>query len=79
MICKVCGNNTARVRRVTRQIGRGKHAFLIENVPVVTCSTCGESYLTADTLQEIERIRHHWRELTSPKTMPVARFEKKIA
>ena len=79
MICDICGNDTARLRRVTRQIGRGKHAFLIENVPVVTCHTCGERYLTADTLQEIERIRHHGRELASPKTMPIARYEKKIA
>jgi len=79
MICDICGNDTARLRRVTRQIGRGKHAFLIQNVPVVACSHCGESYLTADTLQEIERIRHHWRELVSPKTMHVARYEKKIA
>ena len=79
MKCKVCGNDTARLRRMTRGIGRGKDAFLLENVPVVTCAHCGESYLTAETLQEIERIRHHWRELASPKTMPVARFERKIA
>ena len=32
-----------------------RSAFLIEGVPVVTCSSCGQSYMTAQTLQEIER------------------------
>lgn len=79
MMCEICGSRTARLRRVTRSLGRGKNVFLIENVPVVTCSHCGETYLTAETLQEIERIRLHWRQIASQKRIPVARFEKKIA
>ena len=79
MVCDNCGKDAARVHRVTRTVGRGKQAFLIENVPIVTCAHCGEGYLTAETLQEIERIRIHWRELVSPRTIPVARFERKIA
>jgi hypothetical protein len=29
--------------------------LVIENVPVTSCPNCGESYLTAETLHEIER------------------------
>jgi hypothetical protein len=47
---------------------------LIEDVPVVTCPSCGESYLTAEMLKEIERIRLHWRQLTVPKKVPFAKF-----
>jgi YgiT-type zinc finger domain-containing protein len=54
--------------------GRGRSVFLIEAVPVVRCPSCGESYLTAETLKEIERIRRHWRRLSVDKKVPVARF-----
>lgn len=75
MICDICGEKNARVRRVTRSFGRGRSSFLIERVPVVNCASCAESYLTAETLQEIERIRMHWRELSVHKRVPVAKFE----
>ena len=75
MICDICGDKGAKVKRVTRSLGRGKSAFLIEGVPVVNCPSCGESYMTAETLKEIERIRMHWRELSVDKKIPVAKFE----
>jgi hypothetical protein len=40
----------------------------------VTCPSCGEIYLTAETLREIERIRTHWRALTVEKKVRVAKF-----
>jgi len=75
MICEICGKKGARVRKATRSYGRGRTAFLIEGVPVVTCPHCGESYLTAATLHEIERIRMHWRQLTTDRRVPVAKFQ----
>ena len=74
MVCAVCGKRGARVRRVTRTCGKGKTFLLIEAVPVVTCSRCGESYLTAKTLQEIERIKLQRRRLKTRRLVPVARF-----
>jgi len=74
MICDLCGKKGARIRRVTRSYGRARTAFLIEGVPVVSCPKCGESYLAAETLREIERIRMHRRELTVERKVPVARF-----
>ena len=54
--------------------GRGRSAYLIEGVPVVSCSACGEHYVTAKTLKELERIRHDWRKLAVKRLVPVAKF-----
>lgn len=74
MICGNCGKKGARIRRITRTMGRGRTTFLVENVPLVVCPSCGESYYTAETLKELERIRLHWRELTVKKPFPLATF-----
>jgi YgiT-type zinc finger domain-containing protein len=74
LTCDICGDQSARIRRVTRSFGKGRSTFLIENVPVVHCAKCGESYLTAETMKEIERIRMHWRQFSVDKKLPVARF-----
>ncbi len=63
MVCDICGQEGARVRRVARSYGKGKDLLVIENVPVVSCPHCGESYLTAETLHEIKRIKRHQRSL----------------
>ncbi|MBW7920420.1 MAG: type II toxin-antitoxin system MqsA family antitoxin, partial [Anaerolineales bacterium] len=55
MICDICGKKGAEVRYMTRSYGKGANLLIIENVPVVVCPNCGESYLTAETLHEIER------------------------
>ena len=74
LICDLCGKRGARIRRVTRCYGRGKTQLLIEGIPVLACSRCGESYMTADTLHEVERIRLHHRQLAVKRPVPVARF-----
>ncbi len=74
MVCDVCGKRGARIRRLTRSFGKGRTAFLIEGVPIVSCPRCGESYLTANTLRKIERIKAHRRQLTEHRVVAVARF-----
>ena len=74
MICDNCGKRGARIRRVARTYGRGKDIFVIENVPVVTCPHCGERYLEAETLHEIERIRLHKKRFSVNLSVPVASF-----
>ena len=66
MVCDVCGREGARIRRVTRSYGKGATILVIENVPVVSCPHCGTSYLTAQTLHEIDRIKRHRHELATP-------------
>ena len=74
MICDICGKEGARIRLVTRSYGHGEELLVIENVPVVSCPHCGESYLTAETLREIERIKLHRQNLTTRRPVAVADF-----
>jgi YgiT-type zinc finger domain-containing protein len=74
MICDNCGKRSARIRRVTRVYGKGRSAYLIEGVPVVSCGACGECYLTAKTLEKLERIHQRWRKLAVKRLVPVASF-----
>ncbi len=74
MICDICGKNGARIRKITRSYGKGENLLVIENIPVVSCPNCGESYLTADTLHEIERIKLHRKSWAQERNIPVAEF-----
>jgi YgiT-type zinc finger domain-containing protein len=74
MICDICGKNGAHIRKVTETCGKGKKLLLIENIPMVSCPHCGESYFTAETLHEIERIKLHRKNLVVKRPVEVANF-----
>jgi YgiT-type zinc finger domain-containing protein len=74
LVCDVCGYPEARVRRVARSYGVGDDLLVIENIPVVSCPHCGESYLTADVLHEIERIKQHRKTFAVERPVDVASF-----
>jgi YgiT-type zinc finger domain-containing protein len=74
VVCGVCGRSGARVRRVSRSYGKGASLLVIENVPVVSCPHCGESYLTAETLHELERIKLHRKAFAQERCIGVATF-----
>ena len=74
MVCDICGKKGAEVRYVTRSYGKGANLLIIENVPAVVCPNCGESYLTAETLHEIERIKLHRKNLAKARSVSVAEF-----
>ena len=78
-LCAVCGTPGVRRRQVTRSYGRGSTLLIVENVPVVVCPHCGESYFTADTLHALERIKRYRRKLASPKRVAVASFVRRQA
>ena len=81
MRCDICGEEGARVRHVTRSScgpkapwpgdGKGENLLVIENIPVISYPHCGESYLTAETLHEIERIKLHRRSFAQERPVPV--------
>ena len=74
MLCDLCGQDGAHIRQMTRSYGKGATLLVIEDVPVVVCSHCGESYLTAETLHEIERIKLLRRSLAKSRNVAVASF-----
>jgi YgiT-type zinc finger domain-containing protein len=72
--CVICGKTGGKIRRASRCYGEGDTLIVIENIPVVTCSNCGESYLTAETLYEIGRIKSHRQAMAEARPVPVAVF-----
>ncbi len=74
LTCDICGRRGALIRYMTRSYGKGANLLVIENVPVVVCPHCGESYLTAETLHELERIKLHRRSLAKPRNVAVANY-----
>ncbi len=72
LICDICGKTGARIRRVSRSYGKGAALLVIEEVPVVSCPHCGQSYLSAETLHEIERIKRHRSKLAAERPVAVA-------
>ena len=74
MTCDNCGKKGVRIREIPRTYGKGKDLLLIENVPIVDCPHCGESYMTADTLHEVERIKLHRRSFSVRRPIRVAAF-----
>ncbi|MBW4564407.1 MAG: type II toxin-antitoxin system MqsA family antitoxin [Mojavia pulchra JT2-VF2] len=74
MKCEFCGNEGVNIRHVARTYGKGKDLLIIENIPVISCPECGESYLTAETLHEIERIKSNRKSLPVARSVEVANF-----
>ena len=74
MICDICGKKEARTRLITRSYGKQENLLIIENVPVVSCPHCGASYMTADTMLEIERIKLHQKSFSRKRSVPVAAY-----
>ena len=78
MICDNCGKEGAKIRKVMRSYGKGADHYLIENVPIVSCPNCGESYLTAETLHELERLKLHRKNLAVERSIGVVEYSEAI-
>ncbi len=74
LICDNCGESGAKIRYISKSYGKGDKLLVIENVPVVSCPHCGESYLTADTLHAIEKIKRQRTQIAVVRPVPVASF-----
>ena len=74
MKCDICGGNEAKVRRVPRSYGRGEELVVVENVPVVSCPSCGESYMTAETARHLDKVKRLRRDLIAKRPVAVATY-----
>jgi len=72
--CENCGKDGARILHVSRSYGKGSALLVIENVPVVSCPRCGESYVTAATIREVDNIKGNRAKIASTRPVPVAAF-----
>ena len=73
-ICDNCGKKEVRIVHVSKSYGKGEDLLVIENVPIISCPNCGESYLTAKTLHEIENIKRNRTNLAVERPVLVAVF-----
>jgi YgiT-type zinc finger domain-containing protein len=64
----------AFMRRLPKIFGKGSTLLVVENVPVLACPNCGESYMTAKTLYEIERIKAHRGTLAKKRSVATVSF-----
>jgi YgiT-type zinc finger domain-containing protein len=55
--CASRGNSGVQLRAVTRSFGVGKALLVVEGIPIWSCPHRGESYFTAQTMHEVERIK----------------------
>ena len=74
MLCDICGQDGARIRRVAETFNKGSDLLVIEEVPLVVCPHCGESYFTAETLHEVERIKLHRKNFAEQRPVEVAKY-----
>ncbi|MBM3329254.1 MAG: YgiT-type zinc finger protein [Calditrichaeota bacterium] len=74
MLCDNCGKEGVFVRKVTKSYGKGDDLILIEDVPVIHCPHCHESYLTAQTVHAIGEVKRARRN-TRRRTVEVASLE----
>jgi len=72
--CDCCGKTGVMRKRITRSFGKGDRVVVIDGIPLHVCPHCGESYFTADTLQEVERLRMHRAGLTARSMAPVVAY-----
>ncbi|MGH8474179.1 MAG: type II toxin-antitoxin system MqsA family antitoxin [Methylococcales bacterium] len=72
--CTYCGKQGARVRKSTRAYGKGNDLLVIENVPMISCPNCGESYFKAETMHELERIKRNQRNYATERLVRVAEY-----
>ena len=73
--CAHCGSDAIQVKHVTRSFGKGAALLVIEAIPLWSCPGCGESYFSAQTMHEIERIKALRKSVAVNRSVPVAAFE----
>lgn len=57
-VCAKCGSTDIARKLVSRSYGRDESDLLvIDDVPIDVCRACGESYVSAQTLKQIEDVK----------------------
>jgi YgiT-type zinc finger domain-containing protein len=74
LVCSFCGKSTAEKSVVSQAFGDGATLVVIEKVPTISCSNCGEVYFDGKTLKELDRILLNKKTLTRTRNVLVAEF-----
>ncbi len=63
-----------RQKKTARNNIAEQSLLIIQNIPLVSCPHCGESYFTAGTLRKIERIKLHRQSFAKKWQVTIAEF-----
>jgi YgiT-type zinc finger domain-containing protein len=63
-----------QLKYVTRSYGKGEGLLVIESILMWSCPSCGESYFSAQTMHEVERIKALRKSVAKSRAVPVAAF-----
>jgi YgiT-type zinc finger domain-containing protein len=74
MVCDICGVKAARTVKRPQVLGRGVQMILVDNVPVIDCRNCGESYMTSETMHRLDGIRSKQKAKPTARKIAVAEF-----
>lgn len=74
IVCENCGVKSARVVKCPQVLGRGTKMMLVDNVPVITCRNCGESYMTGKTIHSLDKMRLKQNFKVEKRKIDVAEF-----
>lgn len=74
LVCDICAVKAARVVMRPQVLGRGVRMMLVDNVPVIACKNCGESYMTSTTMHKLDDIRLRQKVKTTVREVAVAEF-----
>ncbi len=72
--CDICGVTAARTVKRPQVLGRGAQMILVDNVPVIACRNCGESYMTSETMHRLDGIRSKQKAKLAARKIAVAEF-----
>lgn len=56
MTCIACKKGCTQPGKVTVTVDKGATIVVIRDVPAHVCSTCGEEYIDADTMRDLEKL-----------------------
>ncbi len=74
IVCQICDKKTALEAHIDKVFGKGEKKVLIENIPVIHCSNCRESYLTDATMRQLDDIRLNSQTFSTPATVGIAKI-----
>lgn len=74
LTCSFCGQAAAEKKAASQAFGSGSGLVVIEKVPTISCSHCGEVYFDGETLRELDRILLNKKTLTRARRVRVAEF-----
>lgn len=73
-VCDICGVKSSRTVKRPQVLGRGARMMLVDNVPVIACKNCGESYMTSSTIHKLDDIRAKQNEKSTKREIAVGEF-----